>query len=256
MAHQKTILITGGGSGIGRETARLFASKNWLVGIADVNGAAAKAAADEIGPNAVPLTVDVRNIESVRDMVAAFTDRTGGRLDVLFNSAGVVFMAPNETIPQEQQDLTIDVNIKGVVNCCNAAFKALKSTPGAHVISMSSTSAEYGTPDHAIYSGTKFFVRGFTEAMNIEWARHDINVSAILVAYVQTPMILEATQKAASVDKLGVKVKPTKVAQAVWKAAHKRGVLHRVGLDAVALNIIVRLLGSWSRGIYKLLTGY
>ena len=256
MSQQSSILITGGGSGIGRETARLFASKNWLVGVADVNGDAAKATAAEIGPNAVPLTVDVRNIESVRDMVANFTDRTGGRLDVLFNSAGVVFMAPNETIPQEQQDLTIDVNIKGVVNCCNAAFEALRATPGAHVISMSSTSAEYGTPDHAIYSGSKFFVRGFTEAMNIEWARHDINVSAILVAYVQTPMILEATQKAASVDKLGVKVKPNKVAQAVWKAAHKRGVLHRVGLDAVALNIIVRLLGTRSRVIYKLLTGY
>lgn len=256
MSQQKAILITGGGSGIGRETARLFASNGWLVGVADVNEAAARATADQIGANAVALAADVRSIGSVREMVEAFTARTGGRLDVLFNCAGVVFMGPNEDIPQEQQDLTIDVNIKGVVNCFNAAFPALKATPGAHVISMSSTSAEYGTPDHAIYSGTKFFVRGFSEAMNIEWARHDINVSALLVAYVQTPMILDARVKAKSVDKLGVKVTPEKVAKRVWKAARKRGVLHRVGLDATALNIAVRLLGTRSRGIYRILTGY
>jgi len=256
MSQQKAILITGGGSGIGRETARLFASKGWLVGVADVNEAAAQATASLLGANGVALVADVRSIGSAREMVEAFTARTGGRLDVMFNCAGVVFMGPHETISQEHQDLTIDVNLRGVVNCTNAAFAALKATPGAHVISMSSTSAEYGTPDHAVYSGTKFFVRGFTEALNIEWAHHDINVSAILVAYVQTPMILEAAQKAKSVDKLGVKVRPAKVAQAVWKAAHKRGVLHRVGLDAVALNIIVRLLGSGSRGIYRVLTGY
>lgn len=252
----KSILITGAGSGIGRETARLFASKGWLVGAADVNEAAVQALAAELGVTVIPIMGDVRSSESARAMVDTLTARTGGTLDVLFNCAGVLFMGPHEEIAQDNQELTIDVNIKGVVNCTNAGFEALKATPGAHVISMCSTSAEYGAPDHAVYSGSKFFVRGFTEALNIEWARHDINVSAIVVAYVQTPMVNEAAVKAKAIDKLGVKVKPDSVAKAVWKAAHAQGSLHRLGFDAKALNVVVRLLGKRARGVYRILTGY
>lgn len=222
MSQKKSILITGAGSGIGRETARLFAAKGWMVGVADVNAAGAQATASELGANGVAITADVRSIEGAKAMVDAFLGHTGGRLDVLFNCAGVLFMGPHEEIPQANQEMMIDVNIKGVVNCSNAAFPALKATPGAHVVSMCSTSAEYGVPDHAIYSSSKFFVRGFTEALNIEWVRHDINVSAILVAYVQTPMVNDAEVKAKSIDKLGVKVKPEQVAKGVWKAAHKK----------------------------------
>lgn len=140
--------------------------------------------------------------------------------------------------------------------CIDAAFAALAATPGAHIVNMSSTSAEYATPDHAMYSVSKFFVRGLTEALNIEFERHDIQVSAILVDYVQTPMVTDAQTKAAAVEKLGVKVKPQDVAETVWKVTHGNKVLWRIGFDATALNITVRMLGSSVRGIYKKLCGY
>ena len=253
----KSILITGAGSGIGRETARLFARRGWLVGAVDIaDGALAALAAEFPAGTVVPIVADVRTSDGARTMVEALTAKTGGTLDVLFNCAGVLRMGPFETISPTDQALTVDVNVTGVLNGLNAAFPALKRTPGAHVVSMSSTSAEYGTPDLAVYSASKFFVRGLTEALNIEWARHDIDVSALLVAYVRTPMIVDAPVKAKSIAKLGVKVTPEKVAEAVWKAAHGNGSLHRVGFDAVALDIVVRLLGRRVRGLYRMLTGY
>ena len=121
---------------------------------------------------------------------------------------------------------------------------------------MSSTSAEYGSPDHAVYSASKFFVKGLTEALNIEFEPLGIQVSAIIAPYVNTPMVNNASVKAASVQKLGVKIEANQVAQTVWKAAHGNKVIWRVGMDAVALNLLSRLFGSAAKPIVKNLTGY
>jgi short-subunit dehydrogenase len=115
---------------------------------------------------------------------------------------------------------------------------------------MASTSAEYGSPQHAVYSATKFFVRGLTEALNIEYRAHDIQVAAIYVAYVQTGMVFDAAVKPASIERLGVKITPQRVAQAVWRAVHGRRVHWRVGLDAKLINAAARLLGSGLAPIY------
>ncbi|MGB0907127.1 MAG: SDR family oxidoreductase [Maricaulaceae bacterium] len=253
---QKSILITGAGSGIGRETAKLFAGKGWRVGAADISLATVTALKAELGDLIIPLAVDAADAASVQAMTETFAKATGGTIDVLFNCAGVLFMGPHESLSPAQQELLVDVNIKGVLNGCNAVFPIMKAVKRGHIINMSSTSAEYGVPDHAVYSATKFFVRGFTEAMNIEWARHGINVSAILVAYVKTPMMTEANATPPSVDKLGIKIETAQVAAKVWKAAHSQRTLHRIGADAHMLNLAVRVLGRHARGVYKHLTGY
>ena len=71
---------------------------------------------------------------------------------------------------------TFEVNVLGVVHCTYAALDRLRATPGAHVVSMSSASAFYGVPEHAVYSASKFAVRGFTEALNLELERDGIHV--------------------------------------------------------------------------------
>jgi short-subunit dehydrogenase len=86
-------------------------------------------------------------------------------------------------------------------------------------------------------------VRGLTEALNVEYRQHDIQVSAIYVAYVQTGMVLDAGVKPASIDRLGVKVAPQQVAAMVWRAVHGRRSHWRVGMDARLLNVLARLLG-------------
>jgi short-subunit dehydrogenase len=120
---------------------------------------------------------------------------------------------------------------------------------------MASTSAEYGSPEHAVYSATKFFVRGFTEALNIEYRAHDIQVSAIYVAYVQTGMVFDASVKPASIERLGVKITPQRVAATVWKAVHGNRVHWRIGLDARMTNFAVRLLGAGVAPVYRRIMG-
>jgi NAD(P)-dependent dehydrogenase (short-subunit alcohol dehydrogenase family) len=256
MSTQKTILITGAASGIGRKTAELFAARGWQVAAVDVNRAALDQLAAEIGASIIPISGDVRSRDGAQAIVDATLSATGGTLDCLFNCAGLLQMGPHIGIAHERIDLMLDVNINGVLNCIDAAYPALAGTPGAHIVNMSSASAEYGTPDHAVYSASKFFVRGLTQALNIEFEAAGIQVSAILVAYVQTPMVSDAKTKAATIEKLGVKVLPEAVAETVWKAAHGNKVLWRVGTDAMLLNLLVRLPGSWVRGIYKRLNGY
>ena len=252
MTAARTIFITGAGAGIGAETARLFARNGWRVGASDVNSAALAALQQELGAERVSVHVaDVRDRASVEAAVGEFVQRSGGRLDALFANAGVLFMGPHETITEAQKNLLVDVNVKGVINTIDAGFDYLKRTPGAHVVAMSSTSAEYGSPQHAVYSATKFFVRGLTEALNIEYREHGIQVSAIYVAYVQTGMVFDAKVKPASIDRLGVKVTPQQVAATVWKAVNGNRVHWRVGLDARLINFAVRLLGSGIAPIYR-----
>jgi NADP-dependent 3-hydroxy acid dehydrogenase YdfG len=253
--RRQSIFITGAAAGIGAETARLFSLRGWIVGASDVDGARLSALQQELGADRVSTYVaDVRDFAAVEAAIRAFAMQTGGRLDAVFANAGVLFMGPHDAIRREQKDLTIDVNARGVVNTLDAALPWLKQTPGAHAVAMASTSAEYGAPEHAVYSATKFFVRGLTEALNVEYRKFGINVSAIYVAYVQTGMVLDAPVKPASIERMGVKVTPRQVAETVWRAVHGKRSHWRVGFDSRLLNVLTRLLGSGMAPIIGWLT--
>ena len=245
MSRRKSIFITGAAAGIGAATARLFASRGWLVGASDVDGAALDSLQRELGPdNLITRVADVRDFGAVDAAIGEFVSAAGGQLDAVFANAGVLFMGPHENVTRAQKDLLVDVNVRGVLHTFDAAFPYLRQTPGAHALAMCSTSAEYGAPEHAVYSATKFFVRGLTEALNIEYRRHDIQVSAIYVAYVQTGMVFDAKVKPASIERMGVKVTPGQVADAAWRAVHGNRSHWRVGADARLMNWVARLLGS------------
>ena len=256
MKTSKTILITGAASGIGLATVRLFYINGWKVIAADINQAALKALQTEFGDKIVTVQADVSTRNGASALMAAASSATQGKLDCLFNCAGLLQMGPHSSIDPLLIDRMMDVNIKGVLYCIDAALPLLKNTADAHIVNMSSTSAECGSPDHAVYSASKFFVKGLTEALNIEFEPLGIQVSAIIAPYVNTPMVNNASVKAASVQKLGVKIEANQVAQTVWKAAHGNKVIWRVGMDAVALNLLSRLFGSAAKPIVKKLTGY
>lgn len=256
MSNPQSILITGAASGIGLATARLFAGQGWRVIAVDINDSALDKVRAELGPAVVTINGDVRTRAGVSAIMNSASAATRGQLDCLFNCAGLLQMGPHPSIDPVLIDRMLDVNIKGVLYCIDAALPMLANTAGAHIVSMCSTSAEYGTPDHAVYSASKFFVKGLTEALNIEYERFGIQVSAIIAPYVNTPMVNDAAVKAVSVSRLGVKIQAHQVAQTVWKAAHGNKVIWRVGIDAVALGILSRLLGSASRAIVKKLMGY
>jgi len=235
MTSKKGIFITGAASGIGRGTALFFAKQGWFVGMFDINDEGLLSLKAEIGDeNCCMQQMDVCNFESIKNAVETFTDMSGGQMDVLFNSAGILRMGAYETISIDDQMLIVDVNLKGMLSCINAAFESLKNTKGARIISMSSASAIYGIPELAVYSSTKHAVRGLTEALNIEFEKYDIYVSDIMPGYVNTPMVVDADVKAKSVEKLGVNITPDQVAETVWKAAHQKKIHWGVGGSKLA----------------------
>lgn len=223
MQTRKCIFITGAASGIGRETARFFGAKGWFVGIVDVDTEGLHSLQEEIGPeNSFAAVANVVDRDSLGAAVELFANRTDGRMHVLFNNAGILRMGLNETIPLEEQHLTVDVNIRGVLNSIHATLPLLKQTTDARIISMCSTSAVYGLPELAVYSATKHAVCALTEALDLEFERYGIKVCDIMAPYVATPMVTEASHQARSVDTTGVNLTAAQIAALVWKAAHGR----------------------------------
>ena len=257
MAGPRTIFITGAGTGIGAATARLFVREGWIVAGTALHADHLAAVQSELGERFVPFVADVRDRTAMLDAVSYFAGRHGaGRLDAVFASAGLLFMGPDESLTPEQKQALIDVNVSGLVHTFDAAMPYLKqAAPGAHAVAMASTSAEYGSPHHAVYGATKFFVRGYTEALAIEHRRTGIQVSGIYVSYVNTNMLRGANFRPRSIDVLGIKSTAEHVAQAVWRAVHGSRTHWRVGLDAKLVHYAVRLLGAWVAPVYGRLTG-
>lgn len=221
------IFITGAAAGIGRETARLFATRGWFVGLADRDAAALQVLQEELGEARCSAhVVDVTDIESVRAALQAFTARTGGSLRVLHNNAGILRVGAFEEIPAAEHRRIIDINVTGAINVLHAAFPYLQATQGAQVVNMSSASAAYGIPEFASYSASKHAIRALTEALDIEWGRHGIRVSDLMPPFVNTGMVTGERSGSKLFDRLGVNIGPEEVALEVWKLV-EAPTLHR-----------------------------
>ena len=238
MSQTKTIFITGAGSGIGANTARLFAAKGWFVGLYDLNPESVAKLSDELGANCCHGFIDVTDRVAVDTAFEQFSAVTDGGLDVMLNNAGLFQDKPFIEADPDFLDLMMRVNMDGVVNCARAAYALLKNTPDSHLVNMCSASAIYGVPHNAVYSATKFFVRGLTEALRIEWNRDDITVNMVMPSYIVTPMTDGVKLSHPSDDILSV----DEVTQAIWEAATSRGMYWIMPRSSRALNFLVRKL--------------
>jgi len=213
----KTVFITGAASGIGKATSLLFGSKGWRVGCYDVDVDGARKVAEQL-EGAAHGRVDVTSEESWKTAVADFAGASGG-LDVLFNCAGILRMGRFEDVGAADCRKQLDVNVMGVILGIQACLPLLERSRGC-IVNMSSASAIYGQPELAVYSASKFAVRALTEALDIELAPRGIRVADIMPGYVDTPMVSSQTHKAKSLQQLGVKLTPEKIAGLVWEAVH------------------------------------
>lgn len=213
----KSIFITGAASGIGRATAILFAEKGWFVGIADINATGLYELSQSM-PGKIGFTerLDVSDADQVATVVSAFAQASGGKIDVLFNNAGILRINAFENIPLSDHHAILDINAKGVLNCTYHAFPYLKAAGSAYVITMASVASLFAAPSEVTYAASKFWVKGFTEALNMEWERHGIHVCDIMPNFVKTPMVEQNPGKL--IDVSGVAFTPEDVAAMVWKA--------------------------------------
>jgi NAD(P)-dependent dehydrogenase (short-subunit alcohol dehydrogenase family) len=220
MSDRPSIFITGAARGIGRACAVRFAEAGWLVGLYDVDAEALAETVTAIsaGDRLCSGTLDVREHASIVAAIEQFAAHTGGRMHVLLNNAGVMHVGRFEELDIAQHRQTLAVNLSGMIEVTHASFELLRRTPGARVINLSSASAIYGMPQMASYSATKHAVRGLTEALELEWARHGIRVCDVMPAFVDTALLAN-TQRLSAERVLGVRLTPTDVAEVVWCAA-------------------------------------
>jgi NAD(P)-dependent dehydrogenase (short-subunit alcohol dehydrogenase family) len=241
----KTIFITGAGAGIGRATAERFHAAGWAVGLTDVDESGLADLAASLGGE----RVWVRRLNVVDDADVAlalgeFAKAHGDCIDVLFNCAGILRTGAFADIPLQEHQRIVDINVTGLINVTHHAHSWLKSSQIAKVINMSSASAVYGVPDFASYSASKFAVRGLTEALNIEWSRDGIDVVDIMPPFVKTAMV--AANASLLIDRMGVNLSATDIADAVWRAANdRRAPVHNpVGWQFRAVMLMNKLFPS------------
>jgi NADP-dependent 3-hydroxy acid dehydrogenase YdfG len=224
---QKTIFITGGASGLGREVGRYFADKGWFVGIADVNekGMAETATLLPEGQSSTH-RLDVTDRAQWAKAVSEFDAITGGTMTVLFNNAGIGEGGAIQDMEDAAIDRMIAINLTGVISGTRACFDMLKNTPDSCVLYTASAAGIYGVADLSVYSATKFAVRGLAESHDIEFRKHDIKSRSLMPGFIDTNIIsnvVEGTNQSGKerLEEAGVMVSPVAIiGPAAWAAVH------------------------------------
>ncbi len=189
----KTCLITGGGNGIGRASATLFATEGAEIIVADYNVEAAEqvvATIKDAGGAAIAVSVDVGDEASVDAMVAAGIDAFG-KIDVLFNSAGggSTRDGPVTELALDEFWRTIRVDLFGTLLCCRKIIPEMKRQGGGSIINISSLRAVIGTHGADAYTASKGGVLAMTRAIAMQWAKHNIRANVMAPGVVLTERV-------------------------------------------------------------------
>lgn len=192
----KVALITGGSSGIGRETALLFAREGAAVVVADVNDTAGQETAQLIldqGGKAAYVRADVSKAADCENMVA-FAEQTFGQLNIVFNNAGIMHSDDDNAVTTEESvwDLTMNINVKGVFFGCKYAIPALRRAGGGSIINTASFVALLGaaTPQIA-YTASKGAVLSMSRELAVIHARENIRVNALCPGPLRTELLMK-----------------------------------------------------------------
>jgi short-subunit dehydrogenase len=246
----QTAAITGAARGIGKATAQALLRQGMKVAIGDVDLAAARNTAAELGPSTVALTLDVTD----RASFAAFLDSTEeqlGPVDVLVNNAGI--MQVGRFV--DEDDLTaqrmIDINLHGVILGTKLALERMVPRDRGHILNISSQAGKFGAPGGATYSATKHAVVGLTEAVRGELRLMNAHID---LSYVM-PFVVNTELGSGLGEARGLKnLEPTDVADAIVEALQTGRVEVWVPKSAKRTNVLgVLLPRSLSEGLARAL---
>lgn len=238
-------VVTGAGRGLGRRIAELLVDRGHQVLLTDVDGAAARAAADEIGHGATAMAVDVRDaaqVAAARDAVVA----RSGRLDVWVNNAGVLLTGPAWEQDEAAHRLMLDVNALGTIHGTVAAVDAMRRDGGGHVVNIVSLAGLTAVAGEAVYAASKHAVLGFSLSTMADLRAAgvtDVDISCICPDGIWTPMLHDKLDDpGAALSFSGKLLEPEEVVEAVRKVLDRprlvttiprwRGLVARFG-DAV-----------------------
>ena len=225
----RTALVTGAGSGIGRETALLAARRGADLVVCDLNEeglAETEAAARTLGRDVIARKVDVADRDQMRDFASAVHEQVTA-VDLLVNNAGVGLAADFLDTELSDWDWIVSINVMGVVHGCHLFVPPMvERGGGGHVVNLSSAAGYFATPALGAYTTTKFAVLGLSQSLRVELAPHGIGVTAICPGVINTPITQSSRARGDHAD-------PERREEVV-RAYRRRG----YGPDRVARNIL------------------
>jgi 2-hydroxycyclohexanecarboxyl-CoA dehydrogenase len=196
----KTVIVTGGGGGIGGATCRRFAEEGANVAVFDIDLAAATRVADQIvaaGGRATPVACDITDHTAVTAAIASHD-----RVDILVNNAGWdVFRLFKDSTPAEWRKL-IAINLVGPLNMTHAALPRMMAQGGGRIVNIASDAARVGSSGEAVYAACKAGIVGFSKTLAREHARHNITVNVVCPGATHTALFEGYKQGAGNPEKL------------------------------------------------------
>lgn len=183
----KVVVVTGGASGIGLAIATAFAKQGASVAVVDLDLEKAELVAKDLGGVARGFACDVADHGSVEKTTAAIQAHYSV-VDILINSAGIVALAPAETLSLNSWNRTIDVNLSGTFFMSQTIGRLMLDQGGGKIVNMASQAASIALADHVAYCASKFGVLGITKVLASEWAGRGVNVNSISPTVVLTEL--------------------------------------------------------------------
>lgn len=218
----KKAVITGGGSGIGRAIATLFAQQGAEVHIIELTNESSKDAVEEITGNNGKVFAHACNVADQQSVIKTFNEI--GPHDILVNNAGIAHVGKADTTSEEDFDRVMTVNVKGVYNCLFASIPIMKKAGGGVILNMASIAAWVGLADRFVYSTAKGAVMSMTLSVAKDYIHDNIRCNSISPARVHTPFVdgflaknypgkeAEMFEKLSKTQPIGRMAKPSEIA--------------------------------------------
>jgi NADP-dependent 3-hydroxy acid dehydrogenase YdfG len=259
----KVAAVTGAGSGIGQALALELARSGAAVAISDVDTEGLAQTEEQLRAIGAPVRTDRLDVTE-REAFQIYADQINehfGKVNQIYNNAGIAFTGDVEISQFKDIERVMDVDFWGVVNGTKAFLPHLIASGDGHIINVSSLFGLMSVPGQAAYNSAKFAVRGFTEALRQEMVLngHPVKVTAvhpggIKTAIARNGLVAEGVDPEAQAkffDERMSSTTPRRAAQIILEAVRKNKARVLVGLDAKALDLVVRLTGSGYQRLFS-----
>ncbi|MFT4189399.1 MAG: SDR family NAD(P)-dependent oxidoreductase [Aeromicrobium sp.] len=261
----KVAVVTGAGSGIGRALALELARRGAAVAISDVDARGLEDTAEMLRAKGRTVRVDLLDV-SQRELVEQYADAVVeefGQVNLVVNNAGVAYFGDVAEMPYKDLERVMDVDFWGVVHGTKSFLPHLEASGDGHIVNISSVFGLFAVPSQSAYNAAKFAVRGFTEALAMELKNAGSPVTATCVhpGGIKTNIVRNATSVeertgqagdlSSFFDKKLARTTPAKAAQVICDGVDKKKARVLIGPDAVAADLVIRLLGPYYQGLFR-----